>query len=198
MKLPEIWELDVYGVEDKLFPGALVFDVGANVGQFSEYCLERGAVVIAVEPYPPNIAELRKLPLKLLEFAVGAVDGACEVKTSATGDKSLGAYTVEGNQTQMVSLKTLLKNYDKVDIMKVDIEGAEYSFLTEADTEDLKKIDYLAVEYHAWTDKENNEGLGLRPEPMPYDATNNLLNKLKTVFDVTVVGDYTGGYFLCG
>lgn len=201
MKLPEIWELDDYRVADKLFPGAVVFDIGANVGQFSQYCLDRGAKVVAVEPYEPNGMELLKIqgPFTAVAAAVGSKDGLCTVKTSETGDKSLGAYTVEDEgDTEMIGLKSLLMDYDYVDVMKVDIEGAEYQFLTKANLEDLRKISYLTLEFHVWTHKENNEGLGIRPEPMPKNAVNKLISKLERVFKVTVIGrKEAGGYLLC-
>lgn len=203
MKLPEIWELDDYRVADKLYPGAVVFDIGANVGQFSQYCLCREATVVAVEPYEPNTMELLKIGglFTPICVAVGGKDGVCTVKTSDTGDKSLGAYTVEGEgDTEMISLKSLLKlmGYHKIDIMKVDVEGAEYTFLTKADVDDLEKIDYLTLEFHVWTNKQNDEGLGIRPEPMPPKAVEKLIGKLSQVFKVEVVGRReAGGYLLC-
>jgi FkbM family methyltransferase len=41
--------------------GSLVFDVGANVGDYSRCFLELGAKVVAIEPAPPSLRHLRFL-----------------------------------------------------------------------------------------------------------------------------------------
>lgn len=200
MKLREIWDDDSYRTEGHIKARSIVFDLGANVGQFSHYCLGRGATVIAVEPFPDNIKELKKINspyFTLIEGGIGPSDGWCTVEFHPSGNPSLGAYTKPGKgNTKMYCLKTLLKDFPVVDFMKCDTEGAEYGFFN--DIVELRKIKRLSLEYHAWQEPTGtNPGVGLRNMPMPHDALKELTQQLEKVFTVEQVGDSTGGYLLC-
>jgi hypothetical protein len=56
-------------------PGDLVFDVGTNVGNFSEAFVECGARVIAAEPNPACRERLSCLPVTIERVAVADVPG---------------------------------------------------------------------------------------------------------------------------
>jgi len=61
-------------------------------------------------------------------------------------------YNENGELVDMISFKTLCKKYniDKVSILKLNIEGAEYSLLNSMDIDDYEKIDQIAVGFHDW------------------------------------------------
>ena len=61
-------------------------------------------------------------------------------------------YSEDGELVDMISFKTLCKKYniDKVSILKLNIEGAEYSLLNSMDVDDYNKIDQIAVGFHDW------------------------------------------------
>jgi hypothetical protein len=64
-------------------PGALVFDVGANVGTYSKMFLSLGASVVAVEPTPSLIKDLQRIPkLKVEGCALGDADGVLPLSVS--------------------------------------------------------------------------------------------------------------------
>lgn len=46
------------------------------------------------------------------------------------------------------NLHDVIKDLDKVDILKLDCEGSEWSILKELSDEDLHKVDYLVAEIH--------------------------------------------------
>ncbi|HUV14449.1 MAG TPA: hypothetical protein VMY18_12460, partial [Acidobacteriota bacterium] len=46
--------------EQIIHPGSLVFDIGACIGQMTEFYLSRGARVIAVEPESVDVKKLRE------------------------------------------------------------------------------------------------------------------------------------------
>ena len=61
-------------------------------------------------------------------------------------------YSEDGELVDMISFKTLCKKYniDKVSILKLNIEGGEYSLLNSMDVDDYNKIDQIAVGFHDW------------------------------------------------
>ena len=53
-----------------------------------------------------------------------------------------------------IRLKNYLKN-NKVDFLKIDIEGAEYEVIMDC-AEEIKNIDFLFIEYHSMIDRKQN------------------------------------------
>src|SRR5258708_2234375 len=66
-------------ISSLLPPGALVFDIGANVGSFSEVYALAGCRVLAVEPNPDCVRQIRLLydglSIKTFQAAVGPTCG---------------------------------------------------------------------------------------------------------------------------
>lgn len=119
-----------------------IVDAGAHAGLFSLYLHDRfpEAEIVAVEPSPSTVARLREnvgaIPgLEVFELALGATDGTGSFHQGAQSwGSSLhpdGEITVE-----TVSVATLLSRagLTGIDLLKMDIEGAEWSaFRTEDD-----------------------------------------------------------------
>jgi len=61
---------------------------------------------------------------------------------------------LSNNKTQIESirLKDLLEKEEKIDLLKIDIEGAEYDVLLDC-KDNLDNIDNLFVEYHSWNNR---------------------------------------------
>lgn len=119
--------------------GALCFDIGANIGEKTEAMLRSGASVVAVEPQPECVAELRARcsglgPLTLLQAAVGP-DGpfATLHRRSFHGRSSIRAdweapvaVTLD---VPMVALDALVARYGRPYYIKIDVEGYESEVL---------------------------------------------------------------------
>lgn len=62
----------------------------------------------------------------------------------------MGKITSENENVKMVSLSHLMSNsdIDKIDLLKIDIEGGEYDLLYGLPKEKFDKIDKLVLEYH--------------------------------------------------
>ena len=119
-------------------PGDIVFDCGAHVGVFTAKALSLGAAkVVAIEPNPTNLECLRRNFPK--EIASGRVVLVPEAVWSSEGTVSLnmgsltahdslvrsfGGDTIEIPSTTIDRLIERL-GLDKVDYIKMDIEGAE-------------------------------------------------------------------------
>jgi methyltransferase, FkbM family len=130
----------------RLLPkGALVFDIGANVGTMTRVFASLGAKVVAVEP---NADCLRHIELttsravEVLQAAVGETNGVAVLKVSDCKDKmsSLSAewreaVTKENRDYEgmwkremtvpMVTLDALIGRYGMPAYIKVDVEGYE-------------------------------------------------------------------------
>lgn len=153
--------------------GAVFVDVGANVGYYSFLLYNNFDTILAVEPHPDNVAiitgikkERNFLKIKICPFAVGDKDRD-EVRFyigSHCGGHTLSAQrssSTSKNQQKymkvaMVTLKALLRNYESVDLVKVDVEGAEWLVLKGA--EDVSdRIRSWMVEVHGLGRKEEIE-----------------------------------------
>jgi len=119
-------EYNRFGV--KIEKNDVVIDCGANIGIFSQYALDMGAsMVIGYEPedeafeyYTNNISS----------------DKVTKIKSFVHRD---------GNDIKSI-LET--NNLDKVDFLKLDVEGAEWGLFETLDSDTLTKVDKWAIEFH--------------------------------------------------
>ncbi len=122
--------------EQRLGPGALFVDVGANVGLYSLLALDAGAEVIACEPVAASRDQLEaNLALNdyaatVLPVAVGAAPGQATMAGPdlnrmhlAPGGESAGSLSVD----RTVEVRTLddILGSRVADGVKIDVEGAE-------------------------------------------------------------------------
>ncbi len=152
-----------YSALDDLADVKLVIDCGANVGYSSAYFLSRfpGCRLIAVEPEPGNCAILRQnlsvygdrarvieagiwpKPARLA-IAWGYRDGrdwAVQVRECRPGEPSdLTGIDVAGLIGE--------SGFERVSLLKMDIEGAEALLFAEGQSDWLDRVDVLAIELH--------------------------------------------------
>jgi len=139
-------EMKIYGTGPRdVQPGDVVLDCGANVGVFTRMALQRGAkTVVAIEPAPENIECLRRNFEK--EIAAGSVvlypkgvwDKDDELELLVDPDNSAAdSFVIHRKGAKAVAkvpLTTIDKmvtelKLEKVDYIKMDIEGAEVKAL---------------------------------------------------------------------
>ena len=131
--------------------GATFLDIGANVGQYTVPLSRSFKRVIAVEPNPLAVEILKE---NLARNDIRNVDVIPKAVTAVSGLVSLyrGGYlttwnTREGKATgitvQSVTLDELLQQCGNVDLLKMDIEGAEREVLSSS--EGLKKVSRISV-----------------------------------------------------
>lgn len=139
----------------------VIYDCGANIGMSCLYFkkLYPNARIRAFEA-DPKLAEVLKKNLskngitdiEIIDKAVWIDENGIEFSTEgADGGSIYGA----GNRIEMESirLKNYLENEDKVDMLKIDIEGAEYDVLKDCE-ESLENVQNIFVEYHSWNGSE--------------------------------------------
>jgi FkbM family methyltransferase len=121
-----------------LFQRAVVVDVGANIGIYSGFlsrCVGPTGLVHSFEPSPDNFRRLsaatRALSnVRLTQAAVGERSGECKLYVSDKLNVDYRAYKADGDSrravsTQMVALDDYFKSGQRVDLIKMDIQGYE-------------------------------------------------------------------------
>ncbi len=182
----EIFLREEYG---KVADGAIIVDVGANIGAFSIFAATsaRGVVVYAYEPMPEfyrlmeENLRLNRLELSVRSFnlAVGAHSGIRQLflenptfsfPTFLRGGDRV-ARTVE---VPCVSLAEILDSNGlvRVDLLKMDCEGAEYEIMYGTPHRYLERIREMRMEYHNLdTQRCCGEALGAFLQTHGYDVT---------------------------
>jgi FkbM family methyltransferase len=121
-----------------LFAGAVVVDAGANIGIYSELlsrCVGPTGAVHSFEPSPDNFKRLRAATRKLQnvrlsQAAVGEHSGNSELYLSDKLNVDHRAYMANGDSRrtvpiEIVALDDYFKPGERVDLIKMDIQGYE-------------------------------------------------------------------------
>jgi FkbM family methyltransferase len=136
-------------------PAPLVLDIGANQGEFTQAMVQEfGCKVHAVEPNPSLSADLQGLAIPgviVHKVALAETRGlkpflimknSESSRLSSVGDPSI--------QVEAVTLEDLVSRIPRanIDLIKMDIEGAELDVLEYLPLEVLERIRQLTVEFH--------------------------------------------------
>jgi FkbM family methyltransferase len=172
---------------------SMVVDLGANEGVFSHSIINRFRCrVIALEPMPDLAATItRHQKLSLFQEAIAEKTGSIDINQYEKRCASLlGSMTnevpVSVTAVRSVSLHDLKtrEGIRKVDLLKVDIEGAELGMFDSASDEDLLACKQITVEFHDFLYPETHDHvekvkqrlalLGFRVVPFSLDNTDVL------------------------
>jgi len=135
----EIYHGHEYDRYFKIQPHDIVIDCGGFVGLFTNYALSQGAsTVITVECEP----EYWKCLIKNVKsYDAQVIFGRVFQDDIPTTNPDVApSYSIEGIMN--------LKNLPKVDMVKMDIEGAEWAVLINMDDDVMKRVDRWAIEVH--------------------------------------------------
>lgn len=123
-----------------LSPGAVVVDVGANIGNHAVFwALAAGAKVIALEPNPEAFEYLKanisvnglERSIEAHQLAAGAHAGSAGVLDRAAGNLGQTSLRYGSGPIDVTTLDQLLGS-TRVGLVKVDVEGAESAVLAGA------------------------------------------------------------------
>lgn len=154
----EIWQRGIYSFPCPS-PSPRIIDAGANIGLATLYFRRHypGARITALEPVP-DIAEILEENLRSFGFfdvvvmrcALGKQSGVGRFLADPQG--TAGHVSENGNlRVDLVSLSELIGE-ERVDFLKLDIEGAEYEVLEECESR-LPLVNHLFVELHTRIDE---------------------------------------------
>lgn len=142
-----------------------IIDAGANVGYASAYFISYfpDAAIVCVEPSAENVKmieknlayQIKNRKIKILQNALMGEAGKNILINNDFRDGRDWALSVEetGDDSilKSISIAAVIEKqqWDEVDILKIDIEGAErFVFSNTADLSYLQKIKVLAIELH--------------------------------------------------
>ena len=189
---------EIFCQENYLFPATRIphiIDCGANVGTSVLYFAKQypGAHINAFEADPKVFSVLQE------NVAAQGLQNVCVVQKAIwVDDQGIlfhqegadgGAITQSASSAKTVSipsirLKTFLEEYKhSIDLLKIDIEGAEVTVLRDAQSV-LHKVDALFVEYHSFHDEQQELGalLSLLSEEGFRYYTSTINTRVKPLF----------------
>jgi FkbM family methyltransferase len=164
---------------DKCFSGLgldnleTVIDIGANVGLFAKYMYSINAkkvILVEANPYLKDSIETlldedkgrSVIYMNPIYGEKTTIPFRFSMENTTIGSNYFG--TDHSNYSQLtnvidcetITLDEILKdnNYERISLLKCDIEGGEYPFLESVTDEQIKLVDRFMIEFHG---NENNE-----------------------------------------
>ncbi len=151
----EVFGLDCYRANHE----RVIVDFGANIGISAAYFLSRHpeARVHCFEPLHSNAAKLRHNlspfagRFTLAEVAVADFDGELSFLVEPTGRYS-GIDNTRGEEQRVPCvnanrvLQEIIRTHGRIDLLKVDVEGAEAMFMPKLTPQILEKIGLIYLE----------------------------------------------------
>jgi FkbM family methyltransferase len=143
-------------------PRSVIIDCGMNEGVFARRVMSKyGCRVVGIEANP-GLAEQNRTDRRLEchNFAVCGCEGVVKfqvdhvhsMNSRIVDDVAVGPDIVEVPGSTIETIVPLI-NVTSIDLLKLDIEGAEIEVIETASPEFFTQIPQIAVEFHAFLDK---------------------------------------------
>lgn len=151
-------------IADHTFPvlpdDALVLDLGANVGQFARGILEKypSAFVVSFEPTPGLLMSDNPDRWIVRREAVSTSDQrvAFNINPEQASHSNSLVFDAPGRVlVDQISFRTLVDRFPEPDLVKMDIEGAEWGVLLESRPVDLLHVKAYSIEFHDFKDPDS-------------------------------------------
>lgn len=155
-------------------PADTVLDIGGNIGCFAVLAAKRATRgrVIVFEPESDNYRLLRRnvevnhlSNVETVHAAVSGERGSITLFKAQHGPlhSTIPARIEDARGSEVVTAVTLQDAFDRYHVtrcnfLKLDCEGAEYEILYNTPEDYLRRIDKIALEYHAGRDKKRVAG----------------------------------------
>ena len=162
---------------------SVVVDAGAHRGEFSAEIIRRFGCQCHLVEANPSLVETLMVPRaeSITTAALGGRDGRGVLHVSenpeATGLFEAGPATTRV-EVETISLATLMRRLGitGIDLLKLDIEGAEFDLIAATPNQILQRINQITVEFHdfkpAFRGRELFEKARARLESMGFDCCN--------------------------
>ena len=154
-----------------------VVDVGCLNWDWSEFFIGKKRI-IGVDPFENQVPHT-----EIFKGVLSDYDGKTKMKNEGISSSMVG--TNEGQDVNVKTWKTFCDEFsiNRISLLKINIEGAEYKLLDSFDDEDFEKIDQIAISFHDW----------MIPEWK--DKTEKALNLLKSKnYEILKINDSWGWY----
>ena len=146
----EVFGQGIYEKFFKVREGDVVVDIGASVGPFT--CSILGRKPLHVYSIEPSEVEFPVLVRNTRGHAVTPINKA--ISNSLESSVRLNVFFDNGSKVELLSFKkfTELYSLDKIDFLKLDCEGGEYSVFVEENLDYLtNKVKSIVGEWHLRT-----------------------------------------------
>lgn len=139
-----------------------IVDGGANIGCASIFFAQKfpQATVVAIEPEWSNFKLLQdnvsRLPnVKALKAAIWNVDGHVEIQNPSADNWGFQVQQSTPQSSSTVHALTIpsimkIAKTERIDILKLDIEGAEKEIFDETSVQWLDQVGIIIIELHDW------------------------------------------------
>lgn len=195
--IKETWVENVYQVNEGDFHASNIFvDIGANIGAMSIYVAsfnenrepDKKIKIFAYEPEPHNLQSLdtnirNNEVIGQIKVHSKAVYPSTPVQITHSGGGS-SVFNRDGKdlpftEVEAVTLEKVFSenNIQECDVLKMDIEGAEYHNILGSSDETLKRIRYITLEFH----------------PIDDITFGEFITKLAHIFNIHIIGKPSGG-----
>jgi hypothetical protein len=135
-----------------------VIDAGANVGFFTLYAKYYGAKrIYSIDPDPLPFFYLEKNFGKddniiLLNKGMNVSDDGMDINISLGASVGTGEFLISENSMKMhiptISVDSILKIEDNINLLKLDIEGTEFKVVENLNQKHFDKINQFFIEFH--------------------------------------------------
>lgn len=198
--IDETWNENVYRIHEYQFKDNAVFlDIGANIGSVSLYVDNFNKVrdednkikVYSVEPEPNNLLLLKENIKNNPTENITVINNAIwhEQKTVLITNKGGNSSIINETNDESVEVLAItiqdfidLYGIDEIDVVKIDIEGAEFDLIINTPPETLAKIKYITLEF----DKSFDGRFGI------------MVEKLSKQFGLEILGSPERGGYIYG
>jgi FkbM family methyltransferase len=155
-------------IENIIDSNWVVIDIGSCDGNYVEWFnkkIDKSGKIISIELHPENYQKIKQNFLnnenvEVLNYAVSEIDGEIDYYVGEArwlhniiGCDVNGKECLPAGKIESITLNTLLENYEKIDLIKIDVEGAELSIL-KGMNKVYNKVNNLIVECHNQKDWE--------------------------------------------
>lgn len=174
-----------------------VLDIGANVGLWTKYILSKGAKkVFCFEPNKEAINHLRNtlkdnLNTFVFDKAVYKENTSLEFFVDESNSITSSIYSIQGHvpsyKVDAITLEEAIKQTgeDFIDLVKIDIEGAEFDIIENLSLETSSRIGNFLIEYHDFLFEDGQDKLikfENKLRALGFYVTRPLLPKAKYVY----------------
>jgi FkbM family methyltransferase len=147
-------------IATKLIPGDIIFDIGANIGNKTEWFSSQGLTVVSVEPQPAMIAQLQNRfantpNVTIVDKGIGSAKGMLKMSIS-TQAPTLSTFTEHWKHgrfsdirwdsavdVEIITLDDLVHLHGVPRYCKIDVEGFELEVIKGLST----KIGIISFEF---------------------------------------------------
>ncbi len=149
--------------EDKITDHPVMIDLGSCKGDFTRHFFEkyRNSKIVMIEPSKTNFEYISSDPffdkiekhfLALAETSGKILEFNEDPSSVQNGSLLFNYFKGITYKVSTISLNEIVSRFDYVDLVKMDVEGAEWESIMGLDEESLSKISQLTVEFHDFID----------------------------------------------